>query len=230
MAKSSNQLLLWGGAAVGAYFLWKNKDALLPGSLTAVDPATQPTGVVANQPSASTPLLAQPLNVTPTYTPAVQTPWGPVIPSNFTQPTTGPVATCMQRKPNWSQSQCTDRLAQLVAAYKNDLAQIAFLQSQLASVPATVDVSDGQAELAKYQAAIAAQTAVINNPATDATTKANYQQSVASLQQGVNEIQARIAAKQANNPRADIQKGIANWQAAADGHRNDYYSFTGTWL
>lgn len=230
MAKSSNQMLLWGGAAVGAYFLWKNKDTLLPDSLTAVDPATQPTGVVANQPSASTPLLAQPLNITPTYTPAVQTPWGPVIPSNFTQPTTGPVATCMQRKPNWSQSQCTDRLAQLQAAYKNDLQQIAFLQAQLASVPATVNVADGEAELAKYNAAIATQMSVINNPATDEATKAAYRTSVAGLQQGVAEIQARIAARRNSDPGADIRRGIANWQAAAEGHRQDYYSFTGTWL
>lgn len=228
MAKSSNQMLLWGGVAAGAYFLWKNKETLLPDAVT--DTATQPVGVVATQPSASTPLLAQPLNITPTYTPAVQTPWGPVIPSNFTQPQTGPVATCMQRKPNWSQSQCTDRLAQLQAAYKNDLQQIAFLQSQLATVPNAVDVSDGQAELAKYQAAIAAQSAVINNPATDATIRANYQQSVASLQQGVNEIQARIAAKQNSDPKAAIQQSIATWKAAADGHRNDYYSFTGIWL
>ena len=237
MAKSSSNLLLWGAGAAAAYYLYKNKDTLLKDATVTPPVETQPTGVVANPvPSSSTPLLASPPSITPTYTAAVQTPWGPVIPSNFNQTATnapsvgGPVGACMQKKPNWTQTQCSDRLSQLVSAYNNAKSQIAFLQSQLASVPATVDVSDGEAELAKYQAAIATQAGVLARTDIDAVTRSNYEKSLASLQQGVSEIQARIAAKKANNPRAAIQQSIANWQAAADGHRNDYYSFTGTWL
>lgn len=53
----------------------------------------------------------------------VQTPYGPVVNSNFNQPTTGPVATCLQRKPNWNQGQCETRLSQLVTAYNNAIQQ-----------------------------------------------------------------------------------------------------------
>jgi hypothetical protein len=92
MAQKINPVMI-AAVAGGGYFLWKwqkDKEAEAAAASVANQPALPPNTKLLPD---GTLVLAPPVSVGPTYTPAVQTPYGAVIPSNFTQTKTQDAAT-----------------------------------------------------------------------------------------------------------------------------------------
>lgn len=117
----------FGALGVGGFLLWERfKPQNAAGVYNPITGMYTP-GVGAG--GAYNPLTGQPTAGQPTMSPPlIQAPgYVGVTPSNLNPGAAvgGPVGTCMQRKPNWTQGQCQTRLNNLVSAYYNAKAKAA---------------------------------------------------------------------------------------------------------
>lgn len=147
-AKKTNPLLYVALAAGGYYLYSKNKgDAAAP--LDPMDPASTLTPLAPMTGTGGGGGAPSQVNWT-SPTGAVGTPYGPVIPSNFTNTMT-PLQKCRSLNPTWSESQCTTRLKELLFRYQYIVNSIRNAQEFIASGQAANQLAQINANIATLE-------------------------------------------------------------------------------
>lgn len=224
MPRKTHRLLWIAGAGVGAWLVYERVyKPWAAASSAAVAAGGQAPSILSALPNILLP--------TPTPSPAamVSAPLA-ITPSNLNPGALvgGAVGACMQKKGNtWTQQQCQTRLDALVAAAGN--AKLAISQLSAAGNPAASGIPAAQAQLAAEQAALVeAQTNYQANLNAGNTTNANaWYAAMIGHQNDINELNARIAAAQAD---PDNSAAIAAYQGQLAANDNDYFALTGSHL